>query len=802
MDTEQKTQDRDPILAPIETTHIQLGFDRVRELIAKESHSEPIHQKLLELIPLAMVSEMKIRLQKIGALWEFWRSSAPFPMRHFEDLAVVLKTLKAPGALLSIEGFQILRPILEQFRLLNQYFETRVTPENSWWNWLKTMAPQQRLETAIDRVIAPEGYVLDHASPELRKIRNAIQRTEAAVRKQMDALITFYSAKGMLTDDRPTIKAGRLVLPVSSNAKRQVKGVIQDQSHTGNTTYVEPLEIIDLNNKIRSLQADEIREIERILRALTTECHTEAWAIGESYQALLELDFIASLARFGQKFHGSLPVLENTNGFKLNNARNPLLSETREIVPLNLNLPKNTHTLVITGPNAGGKTVALKTVGLMVLLARCGAPVIADDGCQIPWVDAVYSDIGDQQSILNDLSTFSAHMTALVGITENATSQSLVLLDELGTGTDPAEGSALARAVLNTLTKRGITTIATTHLGELKVFAHETPGVANASMDFDSERLEPTYRLRQGIPGSSYGLEISRRLGLAQEILDEAKSYIGDKRGSLEELIANLEQRLQEAEKAKEETRRLESLMRSRENEIEANLKEIRKAHKTAKRDAAREAQVLIADARKTAERLIRELREGQADTAHIQEVRVNLQRQSKAMAELAEVEIPLAEMPLDRSAVADGLTVRVVALGQTGTVLGKIGRNDRVLVDFGDKRMQVPLEWLSPLDAKKRTDSDEDNGKVVVTMAGDRHFSSTLDMRGMRFEEAEVALLRFLDQSVLANLTRVDIIHGKGTGALKQLVQDLLKNHKSVKEFHLGGLDEGGAGITLVTLR
>ena len=793
-----------PNLSPIETTYIQLGFDRVRELIAKESHSEPVHQQLLELVPLLTISQMKFRLEKIRALWEFWRSSAPFPLRHFDDLAAVLKTLKAPGALLSIEGFLILRPILEQFRLLNHYFETRVTPENIWWHWLKMMTPQPRLETAIDRVMSPEGYILDHASPELRKIRSAIQRTEAAVRKQMDSLVAFYSAKGMLTDDRPTIKAGRLVLPVSSNAKRQVKGVIQDQSHTGNTTYVEPLEIIDLNNKIRSLQSDEIREIERILRALTAECHSEVAAIGESYHGLLELDFIASLARFGQKFHGSLPIIENTSGFKLNNARNPLLSDAREIVPLNLNLSGNTHTLVITGTNAGGKTVALKTVGLMVLLARCGAPVIADDGCQIPWVDAVFSDIGDQQSILNDLSTFSAHMTALVRITENATSESLVLLDELGTGTDPAEGSALARAILNTLTRRGITTIATTHLGELKVFAHETPGVANASMDFDSERLEPTYRLRQGIPGSSYGLEISRRLGLAREILDEAKSYIGDKRGSLEELIGNLEHRLQEAEKAKEETRRLESLMRSRENEIEANLKEIRKAHKSAKRDAAREAQVLIADARKTAEKLIREIREGQADTASIQEVRVKLQRQSKAMAALAEEEIPLAEKPLDRSAVEDGLPVRVVALGQTGTVLGKIGKNDRVLVDFGDKRMQVPLEWLSPLDAEKKrsTALEEDNGKVVVTVSGDRHYTKTLDMRGMRFEEGETALLRFLDQSVLANLTQVDIIHGKGTGALKQLVQDVLKNHKAVKEFHLGGLDEGGAGVTLVTLR
>lgn len=791
-----------PQTSPIETTYIQLGFDRVRELIAKEAHSEPVRQQLLALIPLETISQMTTRLNKIGALWEFWRSSAPFPLRHFEDLSNVLKSLKVDGSLLSIDGFQILRPILEQFRLLNQYFESRITPENIWSEWLKSISPQQRLEHAIDRVIAPEGHILDNASPELRKIRNAIQRTEVAVRKQMDTLVAHYSAKGMLTDDRPTIKAGRLVLPVSSNAKRQVKGVIQDQSHTGNTTYVEPLEIIDLNNKIRSLQLDEIREIERILRALTAECHSEVFAIGESYHALLELDFIASIARFGQKRHGSIPVVEEAHGLKLNNARNPLLSDTREVVPLNLNLSKNMHTFVVTGPNAGGKTVALKTVGLMVLLARCGAPVIADDGCQIPWFDAVYSDIGDQQSILNDLSTFSAHMSALVKITENATPESLVLLDELGTGTDPAEGGALARALLNSLTKRGITTIATTHLGELKAFAHETAGVANASMDFDGDRLEPTYRLRQGIPGSSYGLEISRRLGLAQEILDEAKTYIGDKRGSLEELIANLEHRLQEAERAKEETRRLESLMRSRENEIEANLKEIRKAHKTAKRDAAREAQVLIADARKTAEKLIREIREGQADKSTIQDVRVKLQRQTQMLEVLAEEEIPLAEKPLDRDEVAEGLPVRVVALGQAGTVLGKIGKNDRVLVDFGDKRMQVPLEWLSPLEEKTRVAADEDNGKVVVTMSGDRSYSNTLDMRGMRFEEGETALLRFLDQSILANLSQVDIIHGKGTGALKQLVQDLLKKHKSVKEFHLGGLDEGGAGITLVTLR
>lgn len=796
MDT--KTSHTQSIPPPAQKAFNQLGFDEVRTLLAREAHSEQVSNRLLALEPLTEIDQARSRFAKIKALWNFWRSSAPFPLRHYESLSEILKSLQVEGALLSVEEFLVLRPVLEQFRTLHHYFESRVDPDNPWFRWFGSLSPQPKLEENIDRVISPEGFVLDSASAELRKIRRAIQRAEAAVRREMDRLVAQYTAKGMLTDDRPTIKAGRLVLPVSSNAKRQVKGVIQDQSHTGNTTYVEPLEIIELNNKIRSLQLDETREIERILHSLTAKCHGEAAAIANSFACLVELDFIASLARFGQKRHGSLPRVAESIGLKLVNARNPLLSESRDVVPLNLNLDQATHTLVITGPNAGGKTVALKTIGLMVLLARCGAPIPADAGSEIPWVDAVYSDIGDQQSILNDLSTFSAHMSALVEIVENATAESLVLLDELGTGTDPAEGGALARALLNTLTRRGITTIATTHLGELKAYAHDTAGVANASMDFDGERLEPTYRLRQGTPGSSYGLEISRRLGLAQEILDEARSYIGDKRGSLEALIADLEQRLQDADQARQEARRLESLLKSRENEIEANLKEIRKAHKTAKRDAAREAQRLIADARKTAESLIRELREGQAEKSVIQDVRTKLQDQSRELEKLSDESIPVADKPLEKSQVRDGVRVMVVPLAQQGTILGKISRKSgRVLVDMGDKRMQVPLEWLAA--AEPHVDEAEESGAVAVMVSPERQYSSTLDMRGMRVDEAEGALLRFLDQAVLTNLTRVDIIHGKGTGVLKQLVQELLKNHKSVQEFRLAGQDEGGAGVTVV---
>ncbi|MCF7797253.1 MAG: endonuclease MutS2 [Lentisphaeria bacterium] len=785
---------------PSQKAFTQLGFRDVRELLAQEAHGDRVSARLLALEPLDEIDLARERFAKTRALWEFWRSSAPFPLRHYDDLTDILNALRVAGGLIGVESFLVLRPVLEQFRLLHRYFfQSRMEPENPWFGWFGKLSPQPKLEEAIDRVISPEGFVLDNASAELGKIRNAIQRAEAAVRREMDRLVAQYTAQGLLTDDRPTIKGGRLVLPVSSNAKRQVKGVIQDQSHTGNTTYVEPLEIIELNNKIRSLQLDEAREIERILRALTAKCHAEAAPIAQSYDALIDLDFIASLAAFGKRRSGSLPQVDKNIGLKLVNARLPLLSETRDVIPLNLHLDENTHTLVITGPNAGGKTVALKTIGLMVLLARCGVPIPAEEGSEIPWVDAVYSDIGDQQSILNDLSTFSAHMSALVEIVENATAESLVLLDELGTGTDPAEGGALARALLNTLTHRGTTTIATTHLGELKAYAHDTPGVENASMEFDGERLEPTYRLRQGTPGSSYGLEISRRLGLAKEILDEARSYIGDKRGSLEALITDLEHRLQEADQSRLEVKRLESLLKSRENEMEASLKAIRKAHKTATRDAAREAQRLIADARKTAESLIREIRESQAEKSNIQSVRTKLQQKSRELETLSEEAVPVAEKPLEKSQVQDGTRVQVLPLDQHGTILGKVGGSGRVMVDLGDKRMQVPLDWLAL--AEPAPHEAENSGAVSVTISSDRQYSSTLDMRGMRVDEGETALLRFLDQAVLANLSRVDIIHGKGTGALKQRVHELLKGHKSVQEFRVGGMDEGGAGVTVVYL-
>ncbi len=787
---------------PLRQTFNHLGFDHILRLLADEAHSAPVSDRLLSLSPGGDPEVLKTQLQRIEEIWQFDAEGQGIGLQQYEDIAEPLTLLAIKDSTLQPSVLLDVLNTLEQTRVLQSYFQHRIDPDISAWQMvIQQITALSTLEKEIKRVVGPDGIVLDQASPELAKLRRQIEKAAGSVRSRMQGLVKHYNQEGWLNEDRATMKAGRLVLPVLSSYKNQVQGVIQDQSNTGATTFIEPIELIELNNHIKSLKIEEQREIERILKALTARLHPHTIDISANFEALQIIDFHVALARFGKRFDATIPQLVDRDHLKLKSARNPRLMLQREVVPLDLDMPPGVHTLVVTGPNAGGKTVAIKTVGLLSVMANSGIPIPAAEGSLVPVFDEVYTDIGDQQSLVNDLSTFSAHVQAIIAITNEASKGSLVLLDELGTGTDPAEGGALARAVLEELGSIGCKTIATTHLGDLKVYAHETEQVINGAMEFDQAALEPTYRFQSGVPGSSYGFEISKRLGLGSGILKQARDYLGQGRETLENLLRNLEAERQETKALKTTAEELQREMLRKQKQIEKGLAEVKKAEKHAERNAAVQAQDIIRSARKTVEQVIREIREGQASKEVIRSAHDALESMEERVDALAaEEEDDSRELqPVEDSEIRSGVDVLVKILNQAGRIVGEPSAG-KVYVDVDGKRMKVPLDWLAQL--PEGMEPEEPRDKVVVNVQTESTATYNLDLRGYRAEAAIQELNTFIDQALLSNLSQIQIIHGKGTGVIKKVVHEVLEGHRSVKAFRLGGLDEGGAGATFVELK
>lgn len=792
-------------MSEIERQHQQtfdhLGYDHILHLLADEAHGAPVHARLLKLYPGSDRQELEQRFTRIQELWQFDSDGGSLALSQYDELDDVLQLLAIKDSTLQPQALLDIQNILEQTRVLEAFFQHRIDAESSSWTELVNgITVHKALESDIQRVVGPDAKVLDSASPELSKLRRQIDKAAGSVRSRMQGLVKHYHSEGWLMEEQATMKAGRLVLPVQSSYKNQVSGVIQDQSNTGATTFIEPIELIELNNHIKSLKIEEQREIERILKATTALLHPHASEIERNYEVLQEIDFHVSLARFGKRFDASIPELVDRPQLRLIAARNPRLQLQREVVPLDLDMPPDVHTILVTGPNAGGKTVVLKTVGLLSVMANSGLPIPAEEGSRIPLFDNVYSDIGDQQSLVNDLSTFSAHIQSIIGITRKASAGSLVLLDELGTGTDPSEGGALARAILEKLGEIGCKTIATTHLGDLKVYAHEAEQVINGAMEFDQAALQPTYRFQAGVPGSSYGFEISKRLGLAGDILTQAKDYLGARRESLENLLRNLEAERQETQALRTTAEQLERELSRKQKQIDSGLAKVKKAEKHAERDAAVQAQDIIRTARKTVEQVIREIREGQASRQTIKSARDTMAQLESKVDDMAVEPLPdIPEAgPLEEEDLQSGHDVLVRTLNQVGKIVGEPS-GGKVYVDVDGLRMKVPLDWLAQAPESEQKAPAE---KIVVNVQTESKPNYTLDLRGYRAEAAISELRAFIDQALLANMNQLQIIHGKGTGVIKKVVHEVLKEHRAVKTWRLGGLDEGGAGVTFAELK
>ncbi len=668
-------------------------------------------------------------------------------------------------------------------------------------NMAELLTENKPIEDKINGCIDENGAVMDSASPELGRVRSELRTGESRVRERLEQIIRTPSIQKMLQDALVTIRGDRYVIPVKAEYRSSFGGMIHDQSASGATLFIEPDSVVQMNNKLRELRLKEETEIEKILRALTAVVAEASEALVSDVELLAQLDFIFAKAGLAREMKATLPRLNDRGFIKIKRGRHPLIAADA-VVPLDLELGNHYSAIIVTGPNTGGKTVSLKTVGLLSLMAMSGLFVPAEEGSQLCVFDAIYADIGDEQSIEQNLSTFSSHMTNIIGILRDMTPKSLVLLDELGAGTDPAEGSALAIAILEHIHKMGCRIIATTHYPELKAYAFERPGTINASMEFDIQTLSPTYRLLVGVPGRSNAFAIAERLGLARPIIESARSQVGEEDQRVESMIATLEENRLTAEaerlSAEQHRREAEELRR----ELEAQRQRFDEQRDKLLEKAERDGREAVAKARREADEVIAELRRMALEAAGS----VKEHRLIEARRRLDQAEPQLRKKGAAHSAkkrpdaVQPGDEVRVIHLGQKGHVVDIVS-DAEVTVQLGILKMKVgksDLELIGQAPQKKPVQQ----AATSVKRSRDGNVRTELDMRGMNLEEALIETDRFLDESFLSNLGQVCLIHGKGTGVLRAGIQDYLRRHKHVKQYRMGNYNEGGAGVTVVELK
>ncbi|UNK17440.1 endonuclease MutS2 [Paenibacillus sp. N3/727] len=720
------------------------------------------------------------------------------------DITDSLKRARIGGTLSPHELLAVANTIMGSRRLkrfIAQIHEDE--PVEILYNLSDLISEQKSLEDAIKACIDESAEVMDSASPELSQIRRELRNGEVRIREKLDGMIRSQSVSKMLQDQLITIRGDRFVIPVKAEYRSYFGGIVHDQSGSGATLFIEPESIVAMNNKLRETRMKEEREIEVILQKLTALVGDQADLLSIDIDITGQLDFIFAKARLAHVMKASLPRMNDRGYLKLKKGRHPLIP-IDQVVPIDVELGNSYTSIIVTGPNTGGKTVTLKTIGLLNLMAMSGMFIPAEEGSQMCVFDAIYADIGDEQSIEQSLSTFSSHMTNIIRILKNMTPKSLVLLDEVGAGTDPAEGSALAIAILEHIHRMECRMIATTHYSELKAYAYERKGIINASMEFDINTLSPTYRLLIGVPGRSNAFAIAERLGLPGMILDYARGEVKEEDQRVEHMIASLEENRHaaETERMKAEVLRKEmEELRSRHNHELAKLEEQRdKWVEKARQDAKK----IVDKARSEAEDIITDLRKlAQEEGASVKEHKLIAARKRLDEAEPEQKRKTAGKRSAtERRSIEPGDEVMVYSLNQKGHVVELAGSKE-ALVQLGIMKMKVSLDDLElvsvPASAKK---TQGQRHVTTLKRTRDENIRKELDLRGANLEEALIEVDRFMDEAFLGNLGQVSIIHGKGTGILRTGIQDYLRKHKHVKTYRLGNYGEGGTGVTIAELK
>jgi len=779
-----------------------LEFDKIRDMLAARAVSPMGAERLRALIPLPTAELSQSELLRVEQMKRVLERDDSIPIHGLTDIRSHLKVLTAEGAVLEGPALLAIANVLAASRALSSFFHHRREDVPELYKVSSHLEVFPEIEDSIRHAIGPEGQVVDSASPELRQIRRAMVFQHERLRSRLASVLEAWAQHGYCQENLVTIKGGRFVIPVKEEFRARVKGLIADESSSGMTAFIEPLETLEIANGIRQLEIDERKEIHRILKSLTAQVAAERHAISASLDVLATIDSLHARAQLARKWNAHIPTLNPKKHLHLVNARHPLLLERQsgQVVPLNLELGVDFRTLVITGPNAGGKTVALKTIGILTLMASSGVLIPADPGTEIPFVERIYADIGDEQSIEQDLSTFTSHLTHLKHILEDDSTSKIVLIDEIGAGTDPALGSALAMAVMERLTDQEALSVITTHHGSLKTFAHQHPGVGNGSMEFDEDTLTPTYRFRPGIPGSSYAFEISQRVGIPMDILERSRELVGAERANLEQLISDLTRKIRESEFERRES----SLRRSEFDALKKLYQEhsdrLKEQERTLKRTALAEAEELLKNVNRRIESSIQEIKESKASSEAIKQAHAVVKTIEKEITEQIKKTEPRRAKPVSRKApsreIVVGDRVQLDGYSEIGVVAKQQGK--KVEVEIGSVRLWTDRNKLVLVE--KDSSREKDRVKIKIE-AGDKGAGGELDVRGMTTEEALPVVDKYLLDAYTSGWASVGIIHGKGTGALRSKITELLKDHPLVKSIRPGRPEEGDYGVTIVEL-
>lgn len=781
-----------------------LEYHKIIAQLTEKATSEPGKKMAAALLPMTDLDEIQAaQTQTANALSRlFSKGSTSFGSN--KDLGMSLKSLEV-GSTLSIAELLRIASFLENVNRVKAYGrrERDDIPGDSLDVWFDMLEPLTPLASEINRCILSEEEIADDASPALKHIRRSMAITNDRIHSQLNSMING-SLRTYLQDAVVTMRDNRYCIPVKSEYKSQVPGMVHDQSSTGSTFFIEPATVVNLNNELKELSIREKEEIEAVLASLSAQTAAYTRELAANQEAMTNLDFVFAKASLAMEQNAAMPLFNTDHQIHIRKGRHPLIDK-KQVVPVDILLGADFDLLIITGPNTGGKTVALKTAGLLSLMGQAGLHIPAMDRSQLSIFKEIYADIGDEQSIEQSLSTFSSHMTSIVSILREADADSLCLFDELGAGTDPTEGAALAIAVLDYLHSRGVRTMATTHYSELKVYALSTPFVENACCEFDVETLRPTYRLLIGIPGKSNAFAISARLGLPDYIIEDAKRHITQDKESFEDLLANLENSRLTIEKEQAEIETYKREIQTLKERLEAKQEKIDQSRDRILREANEEAREILQNAKELADETIRTFQK--AGNASIKDLEKSRRKVSEKISEKNAKLSLKSDAPthktLKPNQIKLGDSVKVVSMGLKGTVNSLPDRNGKLFVQCGIIRSQVSLSDLVLLEEETvRTDKMQRSSSGKLKMSKSYSVSTEINLLGKTVDEALSELDKYLDDAYLAHLPSVRIVHGKGTGALRKAVQNFLRKNKTVKSFRLGEFGEGDAGVTIAEFK
>lgn len=783
----------------------KLELDKILLMLADQAYSEQGREKCLSLTPSFDIDIVK---EEVSKTQDAFMLSSKFGTPRFYNVKNITGSIHRAqtGSSLSLRELLDIAHVLREINGLCSWHEQCSNMEHSLSGFFHMLTPEHKLETMISNNILSEEEISDNASPELSRIRRAILKRGQSIREQLDKLIKSRSENKFLQESIVTQRDGRFVVPVKAEYRSEIPGLVHDTSSSGATYFIEPMSVVEANNEIRILKIQEAQEVERIIAEMSAKVAEAGESILISYQAAIELEFYFTKANFGAKMRGVVPEITENPVLVLKKARHPLI-DAKSVVPIDIELGLNYTSLIITGPNTGGKTVALKTAGLFTLMAMCGLMLPASDGTQVGIFTDVYADIGDEQSIEQSLSTFSSHINNIIHILDSTKQNALVLLDELGSGTDPVEGAALAVSILNRLKQQGCFILATTHYQEVKLYAIQEDGVENASCEFDVETLKPTYRLVTGVPGKSNAFAIASRLGMKQEIIEAAKELIVSEDKRFEEVIDKLEQTRIEMQTLKEEAARQQKESAQIKESLENQLKQLQVDKEKELNSARQKAIRIIEQTRMETEKLVSELEQlrHEKDKADFSErTRSIRSKVNKTLDKLHDESNPIIERKQQDYKLPRPLkindSVLLVDINKEGTLLTLPDQMGNCMVLVGIIRTKTNKDNLRLIEKERvKFNGGSVSKKIQSNMT--RKGSMELDIRGMTADEGIIEVDRFIDNCLLTGLRMVTIIHGKGTGVLKNEVRSFLKTHKNVKNFRPGVYGEGEDGVTVAEL-